>query len=216
MFPVEVTDDEILPGACHVRCLHDLGVARLWAEAVEDYYHLRWPQWRTGRSAGVRWRLHSSHPARRFHLWRADGRLSSFPYAALTATALTPTALTATVPAATALTAAALHSTARDSAALTATVPAIELTTEVAEVGTGYAAALLTAMGTAESGTPVPLAEVTAALGLADRYPAVEGVLARRLRARRPDAPDILIARYRLVLDAAVLRAARALIRDAM
>jgi hypothetical protein len=206
MFAVEVTDDEILPGTCHVRCLHDLGVARLWAEAVEDYYHLRWPQWRTGRSAGVRWRLHSSHHARRFHLWRADGRLSSFPYAALTTAAVSSAALSS----------AAVDSAAVDSAALSSAAPAIELTTEVAEVGTHYAAVLLNAMGTSESGTPVPLPEVIGALGLTDRYPAVDGVLARRLRSRRPDVPDILIARYRLVLDAAVLRAARALIRDAM
>jgi hypothetical protein len=178
MFAVEVTDDEILPGACHVRCLHDLGVARLWAEAVEDYYHRRWPQWRTGRSAGVRWRLHGSH-ARRFHLWRADGRLSTFPYAALTA---------------------ATHK--------------VELTTEVAEVGTGHAAVLLKAMGTAESGRPVPLPEVIGALGVADRYPALDGTLTRRISGFRPDVPDILIARYRLVLDASVLSAARALIRD--
>jgi hypothetical protein len=211
MFAVEVTDDEILPGTCHVRCLHDLGVARLWAEAVEDYYHLRWPQWRTGRSAGVRWRLHSSHHARRFHLWRADGRLSSFPYAALTAAALNSSSLNSS-----SLNSSALSSAALSSAALNPAAPAIELTTEVAEVGTGYAAVLLNAMGTSDSGIPVPLPEVIGALGLTDRYPAVEGVLARRLRGRRPDVPDILIARYRLVLDAAVLRAARALIRDAM
>jgi hypothetical protein len=178
MLTGELTDDEVLPGACHVRCLHDHGVGRRWAEAVEDYYCLRWPQWRTGRSAGVRWRLHGSRHARRFHLWRSDGRLTSFPYAALAAAAPTP-----------------------------------ELTTEVAEVGTGYAAVLLHAMGTDESGVPVPLPEVVAALGLADRYPAVEGVLARRLSGRRPDVPDILIARYRLALDAPVLRASRALIR---
>jgi hypothetical protein len=181
MLAGDVPDDEVLPGACHVRCLHDLGVARLWAEAVEEYYCLRWPQWRTGRHAGVRWRLHSSHHARRFHLWRADGRLSSFPYASLTAGAGTP-----------------------------------ELTTEVAEVGTGYAAVLLDAMGTIESGVPVPLPEVVAALGLTDRYPAVDGVLARRLSGRRPDVSDILIARYRLVLAAPVLGAARALIVGAV
>jgi hypothetical protein len=208
MFAVGVTDDDILPGTCHVRCLHDLGVARLWAEAVEDYYRLRWPQWRTGRSAGVRWRLHSSHHARRFHLWRSDGRLSSFPYAALTAPAA---ARDSAVPSS-----AVPSSAAPSSAAPSSAASAIELSTEVAEVGTGYAAALLTAMGTSESGIPVPLPEVIGALGLTDRYPAVEGVLARRLRGRRPDVPDILIARYRLVLDAAVLRAARALIRDAM
>ena len=36
----------------------------------------------SGLDAGVRWRLHRSPHPRRFHLWRADGRLSSFPYAA--------------------------------------------------------------------------------------------------------------------------------------
>jgi hypothetical protein len=173
--------DEILPGGCHVRCLHDLGVARPWAEAVEDYYHLRWPHWRTGRSGGVRWRLHGSHHARRFHLWRADGRLSSFPYGALTAEVRTP-----------------------------------ELTSEIAEVGTAYAAVLLDAMATTESGRPVPLPEVVAALGVADRYPAVDGVLSRRLSGHRPGVRDILIARYRLDLDVTVHRAARALMRASM
>jgi hypothetical protein len=164
-----------------VRCLHDRGVARLWAEAVEEYYCLRWPQWRAGRTAGVRWRLHRSPHARRLFLWRADGRLSTFPYASLTAGAAHP-----------------------------------ELTAEVAEVGTAYSATLLAAMGTIESGVPVPLAEVVAALGLADRYPAAEGVLARRLRGARPDVSDVLVARYRLALDAPCLRAARALIRASM
>jgi hypothetical protein len=181
MLAAEMTDDEILPGACHVRCLHDLGVARLWAEAVEGYYCLRWPQWRTGRSAGVRWRLHGSHHARRFYLWRADGRLSSFPYAALTAGAGTP-----------------------------------ELTTEIAEVGTGYADVLLEAMGTTESGVPVPLSEVVAALGLTDRYPAAEGVVARRLSGRRPDVRDVIVARYRVALEAPCRDAARALILGAV
>jgi hypothetical protein len=181
MLAGEVTDDEVLPGACHVRCLHDLGVARLWAEAVEEYYCLRWPQWRTGRGAGVRWRLHGSHPARRFHLWRSDGRLTSFPYGALAAGAGTP-----------------------------------ELTTEIAEVGTDYAAALLDAMGTTESGVPVPLSEVVAALGVADRYPAAQGVVARRLSSRRPDVRDVIVARYRVALDAPIRDAARALIRGAV
>ena len=181
MLAAEMTDDEILPGACHVRCLHDLGVARLWAEAVEGYYCLRWPQWRAGRSAGVRWRLHGSHHARRFYLWRADGRLSSFPYAALTAGAGTP-----------------------------------ELTTEIAEVGTGYADVLLEAMGTTESGVPVPLSEVVAALGLTDRYPAAEGVVGRRLSGRRPDVRDVIVARYRVALDAPCRDAARALILGAV
>jgi len=174
-------EDEILPGPCHVRCQHDLGVARLWAEAVEEYYCLRWPRWRAGRSAGVRWRLHGSHHARRFYLWRADGRLSSFPYAALSAASGPP-----------------------------------ELTSEVAEVGTGYADALLAAMGTTESGVPVALSEVVAALGLTDRYPAVDGVLARRLRGRRTDVRDVLVARYRVALDASCRDAARALLRGAM
>lgn len=181
MLATEVTDDQILPGACHVRCLRDLGVARLWAEAVEEYYCLRWPQWRTGRSAGVRWRLHGSHHARRFYLWRADGRLSSFPYAALSAGAGVP-----------------------------------ELTTEIAEVGTAYADVLLDAMGTTESGVAVPLSEVVAALGLSDRYPAAEGTVARRLRGRRPDVRDVIVARYRMTLDAPCRDAARALIRGAV
>lgn len=181
MLAAEVTDDEIRPGACHVRCLRDLGVARLWAEAVEEYYCLRWPRWRTGRSAGVRWRLHGSRQARRFYLWRADGRLSSFPYAALTAGAGSP-----------------------------------ELTTEIAEVGTGYADVLLDAMGTTESGVPVPLPEVVAALGLTDRYPAAEGVVARRLSGRRPDVRDVIVARYRVALDAPCRDAARALILGAV
>ncbi len=73
---------EVLPGPCHVRCLHELGAARIWAEAVEAYYCARWPRWLSGRDGAVRWRLHGSPRARRFHLWRADGRLSSFSYAA--------------------------------------------------------------------------------------------------------------------------------------
>lgn len=75
----------VLPGPCHVRCLADLGCARAWAEAVEAYHCRRWPLWLAGVDAGVRWRLHGSRAVRRFHLWRSDGRLSSFPYAALTA-----------------------------------------------------------------------------------------------------------------------------------
>jgi hypothetical protein len=181
MLAAGVTDDDVLPGVCHVRCLHDLGVARLWAEAVQDYYCLRWPQWRTGLTAGVRWRLHSSPRARRFHLWRADGRLSSFPYAALAAGG-----------------------------------EAVELTTEVGEVGSDHSAVLLAAMGTADSGVPVPLAEVIGVLGLADRYPAAEGTLTRRLNGRRPDVPDILLARYRLALDPSCRRAARELIRGSV
>ena len=46
MLAAGVTDDEVLPGACHVRCLHDLQVARLWAEAVQEYYCRRWPRFR--------------------------------------------------------------------------------------------------------------------------------------------------------------------------
>jgi hypothetical protein len=75
-------DAEVRPGPCHVRCLQELGVARDWAGAVEAYHLTRWPDWISGLDAGVRWRLHRSPHARRFHLWRADGRLSSFPYAA--------------------------------------------------------------------------------------------------------------------------------------
>ena len=74
------------PGPCHVRCLEDLGCAGAWAEAVEAYHCRRWPLWLAGVDAGVRWRLHGSRSARRFHLWRADGCLLSFPYAILTAT----------------------------------------------------------------------------------------------------------------------------------
>lgn len=181
MLAAGVSLGEVLPGACHVRCLRDLGVARLWAESVQEYYCLRWPQWRTGLTAGVRWRLHGSPRARRFHLWRADGRLSSFPYAALAAGG-----------------------------------EFVELTTEVAEVGSDHAARLLAAMGTTESGVPVPLAEVAETLGVADRYPAVVGVLGRRLSGGRPDVPDILVARYRLVLDAPCRRAAYDLICGSM
>jgi hypothetical protein len=75
-------DAEVRPGPCHVRCLQELGVARAWAEAVEAYHCSRWPHWLSGLDAGVRWRLHRSPNSRRFHLWRADGRLSSFPHAA--------------------------------------------------------------------------------------------------------------------------------------
>jgi hypothetical protein len=71
----------VLAGPCHIRCLEDLGCARAWAEAVEAYHCRRWPLWLAGVDAGVRWRLHGSRSARRFHLWRADGRLVSFPYA---------------------------------------------------------------------------------------------------------------------------------------
>jgi hypothetical protein len=181
MLAAGVTDDEVLPGACHVRCLRELGVARLWAEAVQDYYCRRWPQWRTGLTAGVRWRLHSSPQARRFHLWRADGRLSSFPYAALAG--------------------------GRDDA---------ELTTEVGEVGSDHSAVLLAAMGTTESGVPVPLGDVIGELGLADRYPATDGVLIRRLSGARPDVRDVLVARYRLALDRSCRWAAHDLIRGAV
>jgi hypothetical protein len=80
----------VFPGPCHVRCLDDLGCAGSWAEAVEAYHCKRWPLWLAGVDAGVRWRLHSSRSARRFHLWRSDGRLSSFPYAILTATKALP------------------------------------------------------------------------------------------------------------------------------
>jgi hypothetical protein len=183
MLDAGVTDDEVLPGSCHVRCLHELGVARLWSEAVQEYYCLRWPQWRVGLTAGVRWRLHCSPRAKRFHLWRSDGRLSSFAFADLVAGRL-------------------------DRA---------ELTAEVGEVGSAHATSLLAAMGTVENGVPVPLADVVAALGIADRYPGADGVLVRRLKnvgtARRPELVDILVARYRLPLDAPCVRAALELIR---
>lgn len=73
----------VRPGPCHVRCLDESGSGRRWAEAVERYHCTRWPDAAAGRDAGVRWRLHGSPPARRFHLWRSDGRLASFPYAAV-------------------------------------------------------------------------------------------------------------------------------------
>jgi hypothetical protein len=75
----------VLPGPCHVRCLADRGCAAAWAGAVEAYHCKRWPLWLAGVDAGVRWRLHGSRTARTFHLWRSDGRLSTFPYAVLTA-----------------------------------------------------------------------------------------------------------------------------------
>lgn len=59
----------------------------------------------------------------------------------------------------------------------------------------------------------MPLSDVVAARGVTGCCPAVAGVLSRRCSGRRPDVPDILIARFRLVLDASVRRAARALIR---
>ncbi|MCU7722922.1 hypothetical protein ODJ79_04275 [Actinoplanes sp. KI2] len=80
----------VLPGPGHVRCLDDLGCAGSWAAGVEAYHCRRWPLWLAGVDAGIRWRLHGSRSARRFHLWRSDGRLSSFPYAILTAAAGTP------------------------------------------------------------------------------------------------------------------------------
>ncbi|GAA2630483.1 hypothetical protein [Paractinoplanes durhamensis] len=76
----------VLPGPCHVRCLQELGAARSWAAAVDAYHRRRWPRWLAGLDAGVGWRLHSSRAARRFHLWRSDGGLASFPYAALAVT----------------------------------------------------------------------------------------------------------------------------------
>jgi hypothetical protein len=80
---VESAAAEVPAGPCHVRCLADHGAAAAWAAAVEAYHCTRWPRWLAGTDAGVRWRLHSSRPARRFHLWRSDGRLASFPYAAI-------------------------------------------------------------------------------------------------------------------------------------
>jgi hypothetical protein len=74
---------DVRPGPAHVLCLHERGTARLWAEAVEAYYCARWPRWTGGSHHGVHWRLHASAPARLFHLWRSDGRLTSFPYASL-------------------------------------------------------------------------------------------------------------------------------------
>jgi hypothetical protein len=165
------------PGPAHVLCLQERGIAREWAEAVEAYYCQRWPRWLTGSH----WRLHVSPPARLFHLWRSDGRLSSFPYASL-----------------------------RHDPAL--------LVTELAEVGN--AAALVTAMGPAETGVEVPLARVLTALGLADRYPAGAGSIARRLRSvgtpGRPELIEVLVARHPLLLDAECRRAAHALMRRPM
>jgi hypothetical protein len=70
-------------GSCHVRCLIERAVASAWAEAVEGYHCARWPIFEEGRAGSVRWRLHCSPSARRLHLWRSDGRLSSFPYDAI-------------------------------------------------------------------------------------------------------------------------------------
>jgi len=194
MFGAGVSDD-VLPGACHVRCLQELGVARLWARAVQEYYCRRWPQWRTGLSAGVPWRLHCSPRARRFHLWRADGRLSSFPFSALAGRRLLSDPFGRPAPG------------------------LAELTTDVAEVGGAHSATLLAAMGTHENGVAVPLADVVAALDLADRYPAANGFLVRRLRnvglSRRPELVDILVAHYSLSLDVPCFRAAHELIHNA-
>ena len=211
MFDAGVTDDEVLPGSCHVRCLHELGVARLWAESVQEYYCLRWPQWRRGLTAGVRWRLHCSPRARRFHLWRADGRLSSFPFSALTTRR--PFSSPAAGHAFSSLAAGHAFS------GLAAGRPELaELTTEVGEIGSAHSATLLAAMGTDENGVAVPLADVVAALGLTDRYPVVDGFLIRRLKnlgmPRRPDLVDILVAHYSLPLDAPCVRAAHELIRS--
>jgi hypothetical protein len=173
-------DAGVLPGPAHCRCLHDRGIARIWAEAVESYHCTRWPRWLAGVGDGVRWRLHHSPRARRFHLWRTDGILSSFPYAAI-----------------------------RPDPPL--------LVTELAEVGSGTAAALLAAMGTGEAGVEVPLDRVIDRLGLTDRYPAVQGSIARRRRhvgtAARPERIDLVIARHPLRLDAGCRRAAHALMR---
>ncbi|WP_433301639.1 hypothetical protein ACQP2F_06670 [Actinoplanes sp. CA-030573] len=73
------------PGPCHVRCLEELGCGWAWAGAVENYHRIRWPFWLGGVEGGVRWRLHGSRSARRFHLWRSDGLLISFPYASTAA-----------------------------------------------------------------------------------------------------------------------------------
>jgi hypothetical protein len=81
MLDATVTVADVRPGSCHVRCLQEGGMARSWADAVQEYHCARWPRWRSGVAAGIRWRLHHSPPARRFHLWRTDGRLFSFPAA---------------------------------------------------------------------------------------------------------------------------------------
>ncbi|MEV4345755.1 hypothetical protein AB0J83_14890 [Actinoplanes sp. NPDC049596] len=80
-----MTGDEpgVVPGPCHVACLHDRGVAAVWAEAVEAYHCARWPVFVTGRDGPARWRLHASPRVRRLHLWRSDGRLASFPYSSM-------------------------------------------------------------------------------------------------------------------------------------
>jgi hypothetical protein len=78
--------DDVRPGSCHVECLRDSGRAAAWARAVQDYHRTRWPRWRSGVAAGVHWRLHAGPQAERLHLWRADGRLSSFPYTAVAGT----------------------------------------------------------------------------------------------------------------------------------
>ena len=70
-------------GPYHVRCLRERGLAAGWAAAVDAYHVARWPLWVSGREGATRWRLHGGTGARRFHLWRSDGRLASFPYAAV-------------------------------------------------------------------------------------------------------------------------------------
>lgn len=178
MLDPSIAEGEVFPGSCHVRCLRDLGLGRLWAEAVQEYYCRRWPRWRTGLSSGIRWRLHVSPQARRFHLWRSDGTLSSFPYGAVLSGLVS---------------------------------------NEIGEVGTEHSAVLLAAMGTADSGVAVPLADVIAALDLTDRYPRSSGVLARKLRnlgtPARPETVDVLLATCPLRLDVPCRRAAHELIR---
>ncbi|GAA0491281.1 hypothetical protein Ade02nite_22820 [Paractinoplanes deccanensis] len=73
----------VIPGPCHVACLRERGVATEWAAAVEAYHCARWPLFLGGRDGAARWRLHAGPRARRFHWWRSDGRLASFPYSSM-------------------------------------------------------------------------------------------------------------------------------------
>jgi hypothetical protein len=180
-------------------------VARLWAAAVQEYYCRRWPQWRTGLTAGVRWRLHCSPRARRFYLWRADGRLSSFPFSAV----IGGRAFSGPV--------GSLAAAGPSESLAAGRLGRVELITEVGEVGSAYSATLLAAMDTDENGVAVPLADVVAALDLTDRYPVVDGFLVRRLKnlglTRRPELVDLLVAHYSLPLDVPCFRATRELSR---
>ena len=181
-----VADGEVLPGSCHVRCLHELGVARLWAEAVQEYYCRRWPQWRTGLTAGVRWRLHCSPRSRRFHLWRADGRLSSFPFSALAPFA-------AGQPGFAELATEVGEVGSAHSAALLAAMGTAE---------NGVPAPLTDIVAALGLTDRYPVVDGFLVRRLKNLGP-----------PRRPDLVDILVAHYLLPLDAPCVRAAHELIR---